>query len=1054
MMIDGVNLTLINEFINLTKLQDMKYLKTNMVERIVLTLLLSMCTFVAAQAATISGTVVSSQDDNPIIGATVTIDGTTIGTATDLDGKFTIQNAPNSGIVTFSYLGCEPQSLAIADGQIYNIALSSDVQQIDEVVVVGYGTMRKADLTGSIRSVTGEAIESRKNLQVASSLQGAMSGVTVTNSSTTLGGSSDILIRGVTTISDSSPLIIVDGVSVADINQVSPSDIETLTVLKDAASASIYGSRAASGVILITTKRAKAGSVNVNYSYEISVDQAVKQAERQSAVEYMQAFNELKWNDLGNGDNNQYSQYSQELIENYAQLHAEDPDAYPDTDWTSMIFKDHAIRQTHNVSISAGSEHVRSNISLRYDDAEGLLDNYTYERITARTNNDFTINKVFSASLDMSLVRTNTITPASNPIPGWNYAPAVYAAVWSDGRLGEGKSGTNPYAQMVAGGTSTYKDNNVSGKASLDITPLEGLKLSAILSPSFNFDKSKQFIKEISIYDAYDPTLFVTTVQGNTSTYLEENREEDYSITTQFLANYNKSFKNNSNLSAMAGYENYYYNNESLMASRDQYVLQNYPYLDLGPETYRDNSGSAYETAYRSVFARAVYSYDNRYMIQGNLRYDGSSRFHKDYRWALFPSVSAGWTISEENFMQNQDVASFMKLRLSYGTLGNERIGNYPYQATMSYDSALLYSGTTVTSAQTAAQSSYAIEDITWETTSSFNIGLDVNFLDNRLGVTGEYYFKKTTDMLLSVEIPTYMGYGNPEQNSGDMSTKGYDIDLSWRDMVGDFSYSITANLSQYNSVMGNLDDTQVISSNKIIVEGSGYYEWYGYVADGIFQTQEEVDNSAVLTSSTAPGDIKYKDISGPDGVPDGVISSEYDRVLLGSSQPQFMYGLNMQFAYKNFDLGVALQGVGKQNTNLITQLQPNMANWGQFPTEIMTSYWSNYNTAEENATAKYPRLTETNKSSNYEMSSFWLFNGGYLRVKNITVGYTLPSKITDKLSIKSLRVYVSGNNLLCFDQYPDGYDPELMATEQYDETIITGYPVTSSIITGISLAF
>ncbi len=944
----------------------MKYLKTTLIGRMLLTSLLSISALTVAQAATISGKVVSSKDSAPIIGATVTIDGTTIGTATDLDGNFTMSNAPESGVVTFSYLGCAPQSLAIEDSKVYSVALASDVQEIDEVVVVGYGTMRKADLTGSIRSVDGGDIESRKNMQVASSLQGAMSGVTVTNSSTSLGGESDILIRGVTTIGDSSPLIIVDGVSVDDINQISPSDIESLTVLKDAASASIYGSRAASGVILITTKRAKAGSVNVNYSYELGIDKAIQQPVHQNAVEYMTSYNELMWNDLGNGEN-QYPTYSKDLIDNYAKLNAENPDKYPDTDWRDMIFNDNAVRQTHNISISAGSEHVRSNISLRYDDANGLLDNYTYERITARSNNDFTINKMISATLDMNFIRTHTTTPASNPAGGPDYMPSIYAAVWSDGRLGDGKTGTNPYAQLVASGQSDYFDNMFGGKASLNISPIEGLKLTAILAPSFNFDKSKQFRKKISIYDANDPTQFISYVQGNTSTSLTENRDEDFSLTTQFLANYNKSFNDNkSNLSAMVGYENFYYNNESLMASRDQYVLQNYPYLDLGPEAYRDNSGAAYETAYRSVFARAVYSYDNRYMIQGNLRYDGSSRFHKDYRWALFPSVSAGWTISEEDFMQNQNVASFMKLRLSYGTLGNERIGNYPYQATMAFGSSLLYKGSTVSPEQSAAQSAYAIQDISWETTRSINVGLDVNFFDNRLAVTGEYYVKKTSDMLLKVEIPGYMGYGNPEQNSGDMNTNGYDIDIAWHDTVGDFSYNIAANLSQFKSVMGDLDDTQMIANDQITIQGSGFKEWYGYVADGIFQTQEEIDNSAVLIAGTKPGDVRYKDISGPNGVPDGKISSEYDRTFLGSSQPQFMYGINGQFAYKNFDLGIALQGIGKQNTNIIDQLLPNEARWQVIPTEILNNYWSMYNTEAQNREAQYPRLSETTKTANY----------------------------------------------------------------------------------------
>lgn len=983
---------------------------------------------------------VFDETNKPLSGVLVEVLGRNTGAITDQDGAFVV-NANANEKLKFSFVGYIPQELS-ANANNLTVKMEIDALEVDEVVVVGYGTMRKKDLTGSISNVSGEKIAERKNLQISQSLQGAVSGVMVTRSNNAPGASSSIKIRGVTTIGNSDPLVIVDGVPVSDVNQVNPNDVETLTVLKDAASASIYGSRAAAGVILITTKRAKNDQITMNYSYEAGFETPTQQYGLQSATEYMTSLNELRWNDGGNGAN-QYPTYAKDLIENYATLRAEDPDKYPDTNWRDLILKDRALRQSHSMSISAGSKLVKSNVSVQYDKTDGLYAHKGYERITARSNNDFTINKYIGASLDVNFKRTISRSPNEDPLYNMDLAPAIYPAVWADGRIADGKSGNNPYAASVYGGNNDAWYNQVGGKAALDIKPIEGLKLSAILAPTFNNDKSKNFRRKITVYEANNPTIRLREIENHASTKLSESRSDYYNLTTQFLANYNKDFGKNT-ISAMAGYENYYSKSESLNASRDEYLLQNYPYLNIGPQTYRDNSGSAYETAYRSVFGRVAYSYNNRYLIQANIRYDGSSRFHKDYRWGLFPSVSGGWVMSEENFMKNQKVISFLKIRASWGTLGNERIGNYPYQATMGFSNALFYQGDKIVSSQTAAQVRYAISDISWETTQSTDIGFDMNLFDNRLRITADYYMKSTKDMLLSLEIPKFVGFENPDQNTGKMSTKGFDLDLGWSDEVNGFSYSINANLSQFKSKMGDLGGTEFLGS-QVKVQGSEFNEWYGYLSDGLFRDKADVESSPVLNANTKPGDVKYKDVSGPDGVPDGKISADYDRVLLGGSLPQFMFGANFRFGYKGIDLGIALQGVGKRNVHLMSELQPNGANWGMFPTEIVGKSWSMYNTEEQNASAKYPRYSENNKSANYAMSDFWLFNGGYMRVKNITLGYTIPARFTERLMVKNLRFYISANDILCISKYPKGYDPELGRN---------GYPITATFLGGVSITF
>lgn len=579
----------------------------------------------------------------------------------------------------------------------------------------------------------------------------------------------------------------------------------------------------------------------------------------------------------------------------------------------------------------------------------------------------------------------------------------------------------------------------------VNIKPFEGLKITGVFAPQFYRDKQKTFAKSIPYTYWNDPNTTVGYIMGATKTTLTESRPDNMSTTTQLFVNYTKSFKEH-NFNVMAGYENYYYYDESMSGSRDNYLLQSFPYLDIGNANYQYATGSAYQNAYRSWFGRIMYNWKSRYYLQANARYDGSSRFAKDFRWGFFPSFSAGWVISEESFMKDKLLwLSSLKLRGSWGQLGNERIGNYPYQSTIAFQNdILLYQGNEVVAGQAAGVYKYAIRDISWETTESWDIGLDAYFLNNRLRFSGDYYKKQTKDMLLALEIPDYVGLENPDQNTGKMHTKGWDIELSWNDQIGDFSYSATFNLSDAKSIMGDLGGTEFLG-DQVKKKGSEFNEWYGYLSDGIYQTQEEVDNSARMNSNVKPGDIKYVDVSGPDGVPDGKISPEYDRVLLGGSLPRFTYGGTINMAYKNVDLAIAFQGIGKQNVRETEEMvHPFEAQFRDVPQIIVGKYWSVLNTAEQNLKAEFPRISETGYSNNYTMSDYWLFNGGYFRLKNIVLGYTLPKDIVEKMKIQNLRVYANVSDLFSIDRYPKGYDPEAIGT----------YWVTTSFLFGISVQF
>lgn len=456
-------------------------------------------------------------------------------------------------------------------------------------------------------------------------------------------------------------------------------------------------------------------------------------------------------------------------------------------------------------------------------------------------------------------------------------------------------------------------------------------------------------------------------------------------------------------------------------------------------------SGNAYENAYRSYFGRIMYSFDNKYYLQGNIRYDASSRFDKNYRWGSFPSFSAGWVITEESFMKNITELSFLKIRASWGILGNERIGNYPYQSSLAFSNALIYRDINIVSALTAAQTAYAIRDITWEQTESYDLGFDAGLFNNKLRMSWDYYRKTTKDMLLPLEIPDYIGFGNPDQNAGKMKTNGWEADLTWNDRIGELKYSASFNISDFKSVMGDLGGTEFIG-DQIKIKGSEFNEWYGYRSNGLFQTEQEVNTLPRLNTSVRPGDVRYQDISGPDGVPDGNISPEYDRVLLGGSLPRYMYGINLSAGYKNFDFSMFLQGVGKQNSRLtIPMVQPYYGQWRNMPMLLEGKYWSKYNSEAQNLNAEYPRFSNIGLNNNYTMSDYWLIKGGYFRLKNITLGYTIPDRLMQSFGIQSCRIFSSVSDLFSINHYPEGWDPESSAT---------GYPITSSFIFGVSLKF
>ncbi len=1022
-----------------------------MKKAILLFLMVSCWVFANAQQKTISGTI-SDESGSPLPGVNVVLKGTTVGTITDLDGNYSLEVPSDETILVISYLGYLSEEIQVGGQTTIDLTLTPSLEALEEVVVIGYGSVKKKDLTGAIAQVGGEDIASRNSTQISQALQGAMPGVTVTRNSSAPGATGTIRIRGITTMSNNDPLVIVDGVPGFGIDDVNPSDIENITVLKDAAAASIYGSQAAAGVILITTKRAKEGKTKLEYGFQYGIQVPTELPDYVDAQRYYEMQNEQGWNDAPtSAKGNRFPAKDSTTVADYFDLNREDPDEYPITDWTDIILNDYSTRQKHTLGFSVGAKNVKSFGSMSYEKSDALYDHYTYERYNVRLNNSIKVNKFISTDIDLAYKRSQKDEPYANPLGVMRETPPIWAATWSDGRVARGRDGLNVYGSLHSGSYKKSNNDKFNGKLGLYLKPIDGLKISGIVSPSINFVYKKNF-KKAATYTLPDDTegLDPRPLTGYENTYLKDERNNKYRITSQGLINYKKTLLGSHNIDLLAGYEYQYYKEEDTWAERDRFEVNTYPYLNLGPEDNQDNGGKANHLKRESVFGRAMYNYKSKYYVQANLRYDASSRFHNDNRWGAFPSFSAGWVVSEESFLNGVPVLSFLKLRASYGVLGNERINDqwFPYMGLISFSDALFYDGDDIISRLTAAQYAWVVGGITWETTRTVDFGIDFNLLDNKLRVTADYYDKLTSDMLLTAEMPDHSGYDDAQRNAGEMSSKGWEFVLSWKDRIGDVGYSASFHMSDNKTEMLEMSGKRQVKDGKITEEGSEYKEWYGLVSNGIWQSEEEIqeakDNGYVLYENPEPGDVRYVDISGPDGVPDSVISEEYDRAYIGGSLPRYTYGGTIKLDYKGIDFSMVFQGVGKVNKKRTAYMvRPLRGAFTTIPSEVDGKYWSLYNSSEQNQGAKYPRLSTVGR--NYATSDYWLFNGSYFRLKNVTLGYTLPKELTKTVGLSKVRVYTSVIDVFSINNYIKGWDPEVNQDS---------HPITRTFLVGAQVNF
>lgn len=992
--------------------------------------------YINAQDFTVRGVVSDESDVLP--GVSIVVAGTNQGTITDVNGKYSINVKKGSKLI-FSYVGYRAHE-AVANQSTINVKMKTDAIQLEEAVVVGYATQKKATLTGAVSSVSSENLTKRNVASLSTALQGAMPGVTIQQTSGQPGSDGgQIRVRGIGSIkSDQDPLVLVDGIEM-DINQVDANTVASVSVLKDAASASIYGSRASNGVILITTKRGKAGKVTTTYSGYLTVQRPTNMPEPVAAWEYLQA--ELNsWDNAGASVTNTQREQQLRWIEEQRTLKPDNWTRY-DTDWKKETLKDNSLMHSHNVTVSGGSEDISFFASGSYLSQDGLIPNDNFDRTNLRLNADAKILSWMKLGIETNLRQSNLLNPGiSTPKAIINQAlymlPHISAAKELDGNWGYGKNGINPTAAANASGEKKVRTSEALVNGTLTFTPIKGLELIGQYSRRQVSKRTRTLI-----------TPYLTSLSGMVKAEypdhdsLKEEWEQTVRNYYRAQASYERTM-NDHYAKLLVGFQAEDSEFTSFYGAKQGFDLERY-YLDNGDGSTASSGGGANSWAMMSWYGRLNYNYQQRYLLEVNGRYDGSSRFTKNNRWGFFPSVSAGWVISQENFLKNTtDIIDILKLRVSYGLLGNQNIGNYPYAAVVKPGYGY-YLGDDKSLAPGVAQTTLSNSDISWEKSKQFDVGIDLSLWNGLLSITADYYIKNIYDMLLTFPLPYYAGMQPAYSNAGDMSNKGWEISIGHKNKIKDFNYGVTFTLSDNRNKITNLNGLN--SQDKTMVEGYPNNGIWGYLSDGYYQDWDDVANSPKLSNSARPGYVKYKKINQGEGIDPMLIDSR-DQVYLGDSFPHFEYGLNLNASWKNFDLTIFFQGVGQRSTFMSgIGLKP-FANGANLFRHQMDSW------TEDNRNAEYPILVpEANAADNYVRSDKWVRNAAYCRLKNMVLGYTLPQSLTKKLNIGSLRLYVSGQNLFTISNFYKGYDPEVSYGGNQGGEF---YPIMQTFTVGVDLKF
>jgi TonB-linked SusC/RagA family outer membrane protein len=988
---------------------------------------------------------VTDEKGGPLPGVSVKLKGSSIGAMTDTNGNYALSLPDGAGVLLFSFIGYVPQEIPVNGKTIVNVVLKEENKALTEVVVVGYGTQKKVNLTGAVASVTGSELTTRQAPNTTSLLQGRMPGVQVVQNSGQPGAeNAGIQIRGQGTFSGAGndPLVLIDGIE-GNLNNVNPNQIESVSVLKDAASAAIYGSRAANGVILVTTKSGKAGRLNIDYSYNFGSQRATSVYDRiTNSVEFMELLNKA----IAYTGTNANQTYSQAQIDAYRQGAISNPAQYPSYDWMDAIFRT-APMQQHFLSVNGGKEGTTYNFGAGYLDQDGILIATGYKRYDAQFNFKTNLNKKVTFGTNIAFSKGNrNETALNNNFDGNSTedqilsalaAHPTYAPTLPDGSgrysakayIFEGGN-KNPVATAEHGGR--YINNYYTlASAFLDVDILPGLKGEIKGAVKYNDKQTKVHVVGIPGYMFLpdDKGQYAYNTQWN-GTVGENNltvrSEKDVQYTIFGTLNYAKTFAENHNFSALLGVSQETFRYDRLQGFKRNAPSDDITELGAYSPGGQLTDGFAYEWALQSVFGRVNYNYKEKYLLEGNFRYDGSSRFPDGNKWGFFPSASAGWRISQEDFMKSVKWVNSLKARLSWGQVGNQNVNRtlsgeqmpYPYQEVLN---PVLYNiGGSLQ--QGVTQTDLINRNITWETTTVTDFGVDFSLFNSKISGSVDWYSKYTKNILRALQVPDFIGIAGPTVNMGEMKNTGLEFSLGYENRDHNFHYKVQGNFETYKNKVMKFGAREIDSSNGYIrQEGLPYNSYYMYVFNGIYQNQSEIDNGPTPLVKPKPGDMKYKDVSGPNGVPDGKITTD-DRVVVDGAFPKFNYGLTFNADYKNFDLSFFFQGV--QGRKIYVK------EWGIAPFRQAgppPTFWRDAWDGEGTSNT-IPHIFNENYAPDTQVSDWWLQNASYLRLKNLQLGYNFPAKVLNKVKIQALRLYLSGDNLLTFTSFFKGSDPERAA--------------------------
>ncbi|WP_244275557.1 TonB-dependent receptor [Parabacteroides goldsteinii] len=951
---------------------------------------------------------VTDESGLSVIGANVFIKGTTVGTITDMEGNFSLEVPSDNDILVISYIGYVEQQIPVKNRKNWSIVLKEDAQNLDEVVVVGYGTQRKGNIATAVTTIKSDVLQNRPVQTVGEALQGQIPGLSVTAKGAP-GESPKLQLRGSSVLksdNSSEPLVLVDGVP-ADFNFLNPEDIESINVLKDAASSAIYGSRAANGVLLITTKRGKMGKPTFRYNGSVGVNTPMYMPQSISSAEYARIKNEAERN-MGRAPI-----YTDEDISKFA--NGTDLNRYPNTNWLDLAIQN-SVTTRHGLEASGGTEKVRYLVSAGVDHQTGIFPNTQQNVFNVRSSTDISITKKFGISFDIryQLRDMDALNNQEDIYKQLIQADPTMVAYYTDGSYGYNPGFfTNPLVPLYEGGQKYTNRHEASGIFKLDYEIIDGLKFTGIANVKYTFKNEESRARKV-FYKNY----FTQEVFENGENSFSDRRDYNAYYNLQALLNYKKSFGIH-NLDILAGYQQESENSDWLKGARSGYPTDIIWELNPGPKDNWSNDGNGEHWALASFIGRINYDYDNKYILSLSMRSDASSRFAKGSRWSTFPSVAAAWRISQESFMKGiRSWLDDLKIRASWGQTGSATgLGLYPSYTLISTGGLILNN----TYQQIASLKTIGNQELTWEHSDMLNLGLDVKVLNSRLNFTGEYYIKNTKDILLEMPVPLEYGFGKPNMNVGEVRNKGWELSLSWNDRINDFGYSISGNLSDNRNEVVDLGDTGPWKGSNTYTEvGLPFNSIYGYESMGLFQSDEEVANAPFQNSNTAAGDIRYKNQNGDDKI------DANDRVVIGDPNPHFLYGVNLGFDYKNFDLNMFFQGIGQKDRVIMDNFVRPFYDSSIF--EHHLDYWT-----PENTGAKYPRiLNKDDGTHNYQQSDYWMINAGYFRMKNLQIGYTIPREILRPAGFDRVRVYFSANNLFTVSDFVPGMDPESEKSVSY----------------------